>query len=146
VLELRIVMNTTAFQPSIPRRRMRSCSPNGCPMQDLAAGLIKPNGRLHYLEPLVIDNCHYRVQILDRFDADYPGLRAALGAGKFITLTTAYLTRHPSDSHALRNLAINLNGFSGRSSTGPHREKDWHSTWFVSSRLKSVPAMVQPSR
>jgi hypothetical protein len=32
--------------------------------------------------------CHYRVQILDRFfDAAYPGLCIGLGARRFITLT-----------------------------------------------------------
>lgn len=52
-----------------------------------------------------------RVRILGRLDADYRGLRAVLGARRFITLTTAYLARYPSDSHALRDLGTQLESF-----------------------------------
>jgi hypothetical protein len=52
-----------------------------------------------------------RVRILGRLDADYRGLRAVLGARRFITLTTAYLARYPSDSHALRDLGTQLERF-----------------------------------
>lgn len=77
-------------------------------MHDLAAGLIKPKDRPSFLERMQRFNGHYRTRILDRLDADYRGLRVVLGVRKFITLTTAYLARNPSDAHALCNLGDRL--------------------------------------
>ena len=87
---------------------MRNRTPDGKPMHDRAAGLIKPNDRPSFLERMQRLNCHYRTRILDRFDGDYRGLRVVLGAANFITLTTTYLARYPSDAHALRNLGDRL--------------------------------------
>ena len=77
-------------------------------MHDLAAGLVKPNDWPSFLERMQRFKCLYRTRILDRLDADYRGLRVVLGARKFITLTTAYLARYPSDAHALSNLGDRL--------------------------------------
>jgi hypothetical protein len=53
----------------------------------------------------------YWARLLESVADDSPGLRAALGAGKFARLAQAYLARYPSRSFTLRNLCARLPKF-----------------------------------
>jgi hypothetical protein len=80
-------------------------------MEALVSEFIKPNDRLSSFERLEIYNRQYWFRTLDCLYDDYPGLRAVLGERRFMKLTTAYLSRYPSDSYTLRDLGNRLEQF-----------------------------------
>jgi len=116
-LQLQRLMAGAVMQPLSRRGGMQSAAPDGRPMKKVAAGFIKPNGRLTSLERLEIYNRQYWFRLLDCFYDDYPGLRAVLGDRRFAKLAEAYLTQNPSASFSLRNLGRSLIEFLA---TEPH--------------------------
>ena len=99
------------FRPLTREWGMQKRWTDGSRMEELAAAFIKPNDRLSSFERLEIYNRQYWFRVLDCLWDDYPGLRAILGARKFMTLVTAYLARYPSDSYTLRDLGNRLEQF-----------------------------------
>jgi hypothetical protein len=73
-----------------------------------ANALVKPNGRLTSAERLEIYARSYWYRVLDALHADFPGLRAILGARAFDRLSRAYLAEMPSQSFTLRDLGSRL--------------------------------------
>jgi hypothetical protein len=109
--ELQRVMAGALFRPLTPQWRMQKRWMDGSRMRDMAANFIKPNDRLSSFERLEIYNRQYWFRVLDCLWDDYPGLRAIVGARKFMKLATAYLARYPSDSYTLRDLGNRLEQF-----------------------------------
>jgi hypothetical protein len=109
--ELQRVMSSVLFRPLTPQWRMQRRWTDGSRMDDVAAELIKPNDRLNSFERLEIYNRQYWFRVLDCLWDDYPGLRAIVGARKFMKLITAYLARYPSNSYTLRDLGNRLERF-----------------------------------
>src|SRR6266436_9075676 len=106
--ELQRVMAAALFRPLTPQWGMQKHWTDGSRMHDVAAEFIKPNDRLSSFERLEIYNRQYWFRVLDCLYDDYPGLRAIVGARKFMKLATAYLARYPSDSYTLRDLGNRL--------------------------------------
>ena len=111
LLHLQRAMAGAIFRPLTSRWRMQSHAEEGHDVHAEAAEFIKPNDRLSSFERLEIYNRQYWFRLLDCLYEDYPGLRAVLGERKFLKLATAYLTRYPSDSFALRDLGSRLEQF-----------------------------------
>jgi hypothetical protein len=109
--ELQRVMTSALFRPLTSKWGMQKRWTDGSRMDELAAAFIKPNDRLSSFERLEIYNRQYWFRVLDCLWDDYPGLRAILGARKFMKLATAYLERYPSDSYTLRELGNRLEQF-----------------------------------
>ena len=78
---------------------------------ELAAAIIKPNGRLTSFERLQIYNQQYWWRLLGSFGEDFPGLRAVLGQRKFDRVALAYLRTRGSTSWNLRDLGQHLEAF-----------------------------------
>jgi len=111
LLGLQRVMANAIFRPLTPRWRMQSQLADGRNVRTEVSGFIKPNDRLSSFERLEIYNRQYWFRLLDCLYEDYPGLLAVLGERKFLKCVRAYLTRHPSDSFALRDLGSRLEQF-----------------------------------
>lgn len=76
-----------------------------------AAEFVRPNSKLSSLERVQIYNQQYWYRLLDCLEDDFPGLRAVLGAKKFLSVCKEYLNAHPSRSFSLRNLGSELPTF-----------------------------------
>ena len=111
LLDLQRAMANAIFRPLTPRWRMQSQLADGRNVRTEVSGFIKPNDRLSSFERLEIYNRQYWFRLLDCLYEDYPGLLAVLGERKFLKCVRAYLTRHPSDSFALRDLGSRLEQF-----------------------------------
>lgn len=98
-------------QPLTADNRMRPRTRDGRATSAAVGEIIKPNDRLTSFERLEIYNRMYWFRVLDSLYEDCPGLRAVLGDARFIRLAEAYLIRHPSRSHTLRNLPSRLEQF-----------------------------------
>jgi hypothetical protein len=114
-------MAAAVMMPLTAADDMRSHSPDGRPMAEVAATFIAPNSRLTSFERLEIYNRQYWFRVLDALAEDFPALRAVVGSRAFEALSIAYLTAHPSRSFSLRNLGSKLPewlgthpGFAGR--------------------------------
>lgn len=105
------LVKTAVTRPLAPGYRMQRRWSDGRSMAAVAAEFIKPNDRLTAFARLEIYNRMYWFRIIDSLHEDAPGLRAALGERKFSRLAVAYLTKHPSHSFTLRNLASRLEEF-----------------------------------
>ena len=105
------LVKAAVTRPLAPGYRMQRRWSDGRPMTAVAAEFIKPNDRLTSFARLEIYNRMYWFRIIDSLYEDAPGLRAALGERKFSRLAVAYLTKHPSRSFTLRNLASRLEEF-----------------------------------
>jgi len=79
--------------------------------ESTAETLFRPSWSLTPADRLEIYNKQYWFRILDSILEDFPGLHAILGAEKFDTLVTAYVTAHPSTTHTLRDLGAKLPEF-----------------------------------
>jgi hypothetical protein len=75
------------------------------------ATFIKPNDRLSSFDRLEIYNKQYWFRLLDCLYEDFPGLRTVIGERRFHDLCMAYLTKYPSNSHALCDLGNRLEKF-----------------------------------
>src|ERR1700678_2842102 len=82
-LELQRLMAGAVMLPLAPDGGMSAKSATGRPMEDVAAGFIKPNDRLTSFERLEIYNRQYWFRLKDCFYDDYPGLRTILGGSRF---------------------------------------------------------------
>jgi hypothetical protein len=109
--EMQRVMAAALFRPLTPRWGMQKRWTDGSRMHDMAAEFIKPNDRLSSFERLEIYNRQFWFRVLHRLWDNYPGLRAIVGARRFMKLVTAYLARYPSDSYTLRDLGNRLEHF-----------------------------------
>jgi hypothetical protein len=108
LLELQRTMALAVMQPLTFTERMHRTAPDGQPMRAYAARFIKPNDRLTSFERLEIYNRQYWFRLLSSMVADFPGLRAVLGAARFEAMSRAYIVDNPSRSFTLRNLGSQL--------------------------------------
>lgn len=108
---LQRLMAHALFQPLTARGGLAPRWRDGRPMAEVAAGFIKPNDRLTSFERLQIYAQCYWYRVIDGVSADCPALRALLGDKRFFALVRAYLARHPSRSHTMRNLCARLPQF-----------------------------------
>jgi len=101
-------MAAAVMQPLTKDDNMRSTSPDGRPMAEVASSFIAPNSRLTAFDRLEIYNRQYWYRVLGALAEDFPALRGLVGERRFETLSIAYLTEHPSRSFTLRNLGSKL--------------------------------------
>jgi hypothetical protein len=106
--DLQREMAAAVMMPLNASDDMRTHSPDGRPMTDVAASFVAPNSRLTPFERLEIYNRQYWFRVLDALAEDFPALRAVVGSRAFEGLSIAYLTAHPSRSFTLRNLGSKL--------------------------------------
>jgi hypothetical protein len=95
-------------QPLTPDEQTRTHDLAGRSMEEIAAGIIKPNDRLTSFERLEIYNRQYWFRLLSSMTEDFAGLRAIVGERKFEKLVIAYLIDCPSKSFTLRDLGSRL--------------------------------------
>jgi hypothetical protein len=108
---LQRLMTHALVQPLTRNDRLQPRWRDGRPMADVAAEFIKPNDRLTSFERLQIYARCYWFRIIDGMSADCPALRALLGEKKFFALVNAYLGKHPSRSHTMRDLCARVPQF-----------------------------------
>lgn len=101
-------MARSVMRPLTPDEEMQRESPDGRPMEKVAAAFIAPNSRLSPFERLEIYNRQYWFRVLGALAEDFPALRSVIGARAFEAMSVAYLTAHPSRSFTLRNLGSHL--------------------------------------
>ena len=106
--QLQREMARAVMMPLTPDEEMRRESPDGRPMEQLAASFIAPNSRLSPFDRLEIYNRQYWFRILSALAEDFPALRSVIGGRAFHALSIAYLSAHPSRSFSLRNLGSHL--------------------------------------
>jgi hypothetical protein len=106
--QLQREMARAVMMPLTPDEEMRRESPEGRPMEQVAASFIAPNSKLSAFERLEIYNRQYWFRVLGALAEDFPALRAVVGDRAFDAMSVAYLTDHPSRSFTLRNLGLHL--------------------------------------
>jgi hypothetical protein len=106
--QLQREMALAVMTPLTPDEEMRRESPDGRPMEEVAASFIAPNSRLSAFERLEIYNRQYWFRVLGALAEDFPALRSVIGARAFDAMSVAYLSAHPSRSFSLRNLGSHL--------------------------------------
>ncbi len=106
--QLQREMAHAVMTPLTPDEEMRRESPDGRPMEEVAASFIAPNSRLSAFERLEIYNRQYWFRVLGALAEDFPALRSVIGPRAFEAMSVAYLTAHPSRSFSLRNLGSHL--------------------------------------
>lgn len=106
--EIQREMASSVMMPLTPDEGMRERASDGRDMRKVAESLIAPSDRLSAFERLEIYNRQYWFRVLGSLMEDFPALRALIGAGRFESLSTAYLQAHPSRSFTLRNLGSRL--------------------------------------
>jgi len=102
------MMATAVTRPMTAQDGLQSRWIDGRPMARVAAEFVKPNDRLSSFERLELYNQMYWFRLFSAIQDDCPGLRAALGDGKFMRLARAYLAKCPSRSFTLRDLCSRL--------------------------------------
>jgi hypothetical protein len=102
---------TGITRPLTAGRRMQPKWVDGESSHEAVAAFIKPNDRLSSFDRIEIYNKQYWFRLLDCLYEDFPGLRAVVGEKRFHDLSVAYLTKYPSNSHALRDLGNRLEKF-----------------------------------
>ena len=115
--QLQREMARAVMMPLTPDEEMRRATPDGRPMEKIAASFIAPNSRLSAFERLEIYNKQYWFRVLGSLAEDFPALRSVIGARAFEAMSVAYLADHPSRSFTLRNLGLNLPQWLGKN---PH--------------------------
>jgi hypothetical protein len=106
------MMATSIMRPLYSSEGMREPSAvRDAIFESTAATLFKPSWSLTAADRLEIYNKQYWFRILDSLLEDFPGLHAILGAEKFDSLITAYVTAHPSTTYSLRDLGSLLPNF-----------------------------------
>lgn len=106
--QLQREMAHAVMMPLTSEEEMRRESPNGRPMEQVAASFIAPNSRLTPFDRLEIYNRQYWFRILSALGEDFPALRSVIGGRAFDAMSVAYLDAHPSRSFTLRNLGSHL--------------------------------------
>ena len=106
--QLQREMARAVMMPLTPDEDMRQESPDGRPMDQVAASFIAPNSQLSSFERLEIYNRQYWYRVLGALAEDFPALRSVIGARAFDAMSVAYLSEHPSRSFSLRNLGSHL--------------------------------------
>jgi len=106
--QLQREMARAVMMPLTPEEEMRRESPDGRPMERVAASFIAPNSQLSPFERLEIYNRQYWFRVLGALIEDFRGLRTVIGARAFEAMSVAYLSEHPSRSFSLRNLGSHL--------------------------------------
>jgi hypothetical protein len=101
-------MARAVMMPLTSSDDMRRESPEGRPMEQVAASFIAPNSRLSPFERLEIYNRQYWFRVLGALAEDFPALRSVIGVRSFDAMSVAYLSEHPSRSFSLRNLGSHL--------------------------------------
>jgi len=104
-------MARAVMMPLTPDEDMRRESPDGRPMEKVAASFIAPNSRLSAFERLEIYNRQYWYRVLGALAEDFPALRSVIGSRSFEAMSVAYLSEYPSRSFSLRNLGSHLAGW-----------------------------------
>lgn len=102
---------TGIMRPLTAGHQMQPKWVDGKSTRRAVATFIKPNDRLSSFDRLEIYNKQYWFRLLDCLDEDFPGLRTVIGEKCFHDLSVAYLTKYPSNSHALRDLGNRLEKF-----------------------------------
>ncbi len=105
------VMMQAVTRPLARGQRASRRWTDGRPAADVIGTFSAPNDRLSGLERIEIYNRMYWFRTLDSLHEDLPGLRAVLGARKFMRLIEAYLVKNPSRSFTLRDLPSRLEAF-----------------------------------
>src|SRR5579863_4608138 len=82
-------MAAAVMQPLTKDENMRSTTPDGRLMAEVAASFIAPNSRLTAFERLEIYNRQYWYRVLGSLAEDFPALRAVVGASAFEGLSVA---------------------------------------------------------
>ena len=108
LLELQRRMSQDVMRPLTPDFAMQALAEQGSPMDEIAAGYIKPNSLLTSFERLEIYNRQYWFRVIAAVSEDFPALEVVLGQEKFDSLVLAYLRENPSTSFSLRNLGARL--------------------------------------
>jgi hypothetical protein len=108
LLELQRRMSEDVRRPLTPDFQMQTTTEEGLTMGEIAAGYVKPNGRLTSLERLEIYNRQYWFRVIGSVSEDFPALEAVLGSTRFNALVLAYLRENPSTSFTLRDLGAKL--------------------------------------
>ena len=111
LMDLQRKFNEALTTPLNSEEGIRDRTSAGESMQDLVAGIVKPNDRLSSVERLEIYSRSYWFRILSSLNEDFVGLRAVVGDAKFDALAEAYLAENPSRSFTLRNLGSRLEGW-----------------------------------
>ena len=111
LMDLQRKFNEALTTPLNSEEGIRDRTSAGESMQDLVAGIVKPNDRLSSVERLEIYSRSYWFRILSSLNEDFVGLRAVVGDAKFDALAEAYLAANPSRSFTLRNLGSRLEGW-----------------------------------
>ncbi|WP_348261294.1 DNA-binding domain-containing protein [Telmatobacter sp. DSM 110680] len=106
--QLQREMASAVMMPLTPDEEMGRESPDGRPMDQVAATFIAPNSKLSPFERLEIYNRQYWFRVLGALAEDFPALRSVIGARSFEAMSVAYLSEHPSRSFSLRNLGSHL--------------------------------------
>jgi hypothetical protein len=106
--QLQREMSRAVMMPLTADENMRRESPDGRPMEQVAASFIAPNSKLLPFERLEIYNRQYWFRVLGALAEDFPALRSVIGARAFEAMSVAYLNQHPSRSFSLRNLGSHL--------------------------------------
>lgn len=106
--QLQREMARVVMMPLTRDEDMSQESPDGRPMEQVAASFIAPNSQLSSFERLEIYNRQYWYRILGALAEDFPALRSVIGARAFEAMSVAYLSDHPSRSFSLRNLGAHL--------------------------------------
>jgi hypothetical protein len=106
--QLQREMARAVLMPLTRDEDMQRESPDGRPMEQVAASFIAPNSRLSSFERLEIYNRQYWYRVLGALAEDFPALRSVIGARAFEAMSVAYLSEHPSRSFSLRNLGSHL--------------------------------------
>jgi hypothetical protein len=115
--QLQREMARAVMMPLTSNEEMRGESPEGRPMDAVAAAFIAPNSKLSPFERLEIYNRQYWFRVLGALAEDFPALRSVIGARSFEAMCVAYLSEHPSRSFSLRNLGSKLAGWLSKN---PH--------------------------
>jgi Putative DNA-binding domain len=108
LLELQRRMSQDVMRPLTADFSMQAMDKQGVPMDEIAAGYVKPNSLLTSFERLEIYNRQYWFRVIAAVSEDFPALQVALGQERFDSLVLAYLRENPSTSFSLRNLGARL--------------------------------------
>jgi hypothetical protein len=108
LLEFQRRMSQDVMRPLTPGLEMRATTEQGAPMDEIAAGYVKPNPLLTSFERLEIYNRQYWFRVIGAVSEDFPALNAVLGQERFDSLVLGYLRENPSTSFSLRDLGARL--------------------------------------
>jgi hypothetical protein len=122
--ELQQFMWQAVSRPLTADFEMRQRWIDGTSLNTTAAQFVRANHSMSSFQRLQIYNQQYWYRLLDCLEDDFPGLRAVLGARRFLKLSKEYLKEHSSRSFSLRDLGSELSSFliNRHDLIEPHRE------------------------